>query len=33
MNKIINEFKNLIISIIMIFIMIIEYFNFKKIDE
>ena len=33
MNKIIKEFGNLIITIFMIFVMEIEYFNFKKIDE
>lgn len=33
MNKIIKEFGNLIITIFMIFVMEIEYFNYKKTNE
>lgn len=33
MNKIIKEFGNLIITIFMIFVMKIEYFNFKEIED
>lgn len=33
MNKIIKEFGNLIITIFMLFVMEIEYFNYKKTNE